>query len=97
MRKQEVNALSAQIEVEIKRVGELGVEITEAADDLEDTKAALAQDEKFFLELEKGCSTKTQEWEEVKTTRAEELVALADTIKVLNDCTLLLACNKETD
>ena len=39
----EVITLSAQIEVEIKRVGELGVEITEAADDVEDTKAALAE------------------------------------------------------
>merc|ERR1712032_977732 len=29
--------------------------------------------------------TKTKEWEERSKTRAEELVALADTIKVLND------------
>ena len=52
---------------------------------LENTKASLAEDEKFLLELEKGCSSKTQEWEETKKTRAEELVALADTITALND------------
>merc|ERR1711957_571231 len=32
-----------------------------------------------------SCATKTSEWEERSKTRAEELVALADTIKVLND------------
>ena len=68
----EVNAFTAQIEVEVKRVGERGVENAVAANDLEDTKASLAGDERFLLELEKGCTTKTQEWEEMKKTRAEE-------------------------
>jgi len=45
----------------------------------------LAEDKKFLAELEKNCATKTAEWEERSKTRAEELVALADTIKVLND------------
>ena len=47
--------------------------------------ASLGEDEKFLLELEKGCSTKTQEWEEIKKTIAEELVALADAFQVLNE------------
>ena len=42
----EVNALTALIEVEVKRVGERGVENAVAANDLEDTKASLAKDEK---------------------------------------------------
>merc|ERR1719512_18851 len=53
--------------------------------DLTDTQEALAEDKKFLAELEKGCATKTSEWEERKKTRAEEVVALADTIKILND------------
>merc|ERR1719188_876756 len=53
--------------------------------DAEDTQEAKAADEQFQEELEKGCSTKTAEWEEIKKTRAEELLALAETIKVLND------------
>merc|ERR1739844_666118 len=44
-----------------------------------------AQDKTFLAELEKSCATKTAEWEERSKTRAAELVALADTIKVLND------------
>merc|ERR1712039_950112 len=40
---------------------------------------------KFLAELKEGCDTKTAEWEVIKKTRAEELLALAETIKVLND------------
>jgi len=81
----EVETLSKQIEEEMMRVGEMGVQIAGMANDLEDTKAALDADTKFQMELETSCSTKTAEWEEIKKTRAEELVAIAETIKVLND------------
>merc|ERR1719210_1768657 len=54
-------------------------------EDLADTQAALADDQKFLADLEKSCATKTAEWEERSRTRAAELVALADTIKILND------------
>merc|ERR1712166_1409887 len=49
------------------------------------TKEALAEDQKFKRELETSCDTKTGDWELIKGTRADELTALADTIKVLND------------
>merc|ERR1719245_2220382 len=39
----------------------------------------------FLQGLEKSCKTKTAEWEERSKTRSEELMALADTIKILND------------
>merc|ERR1719428_1607029 len=81
----EVNTLQAQIEEEMTRSGELGVSITEVANEIEDTEQALAEDEAFLAELNKSCATKTAEWEAICATRAEELVALADTIKVLND------------
>mmetsp|Transcript_64510 Transcript_64510/g.166005 ORF Transcript_64510/g.166005 Transcript_64510/m.166005 type:complete len:717 (+) Transcript_64510:64-2214(+) len=84
-KKKEVATLQAQIEVEMTRIGDLGVSVAGAENDLEDTKEALTQDQQFNLELAKSCDTKTAEWEEIKKTRAEELVALADTIKVLND------------
>merc|ERR1719487_263721 len=53
--------------------------------DLADTVEALEKDKAFLEELEKGCSTKEAEWEERQKVRAEELLALADTIKLLND------------
>merc|ERR1719311_1181288 len=54
-------------------------------EDLDDTKEALGEDETFLAQLGTSCATKTAEWEVIKATRAEELVALAETIKVLND------------
>merc|ERR1740121_499276 len=81
----EMVALTATVEGKSKKIGQLGVDIVNMQEDLDDTQAALLQDKKFLAELEKSCSTKTAEWEERSKTRAEELVALADTIKVLND------------
>merc|ERR1719174_681327 len=40
---------------------------------------------KFLAELQKGCATKQAEWDERCKVRADELLALADTIKILND------------
>merc|ERR1711972_391822 len=53
--------------------------------DLSDTEAALASDKKFLQDLEKDCATKEAEWAEISKSRSEELLALADTIKLLND------------
>jgi len=84
-KKKELATLQGQIEKEMTRIGDLGVELASMNNDLEDTKEALSEDEKFKAELAKGCATKAAEWEEVKKTRAEEMLALAETIKVLND------------
>merc|ERR1719410_2482683 len=46
---------------------------------------ALAEDKKFLAELAKGCSTKEAEWAERSKTRADEILAISDTIKILND------------
>jgi len=40
---------------------------------------------KFLADLEKSCSTKEAEWDARCKIRTEELLALADTIKMLND------------
>merc|ERR1712217_422244 len=81
----EVNTLTSQIESELQRIGELGVNVAQMQNDLDDTKESLAADTKFLEELDAGCDKKTAEWEVIKKTRAEELLALAETIKVLND------------
>jgi len=84
-KKKELGTLQGQIETEMTRIGELGVELAAMNNDVEDTQEALADDTKLQNELKTGCGTKEAEWEEVKKTRAEELTALAETVKVLND------------
>lgn len=81
----QIDALTAMIEDKTQRVGSSGVKVVEMAEDLEDTKEDLAADTKFLAELEKGCATKEAEWADRCKIRSEELVALAETIKILND------------
>merc|ERR1719407_15748 len=81
----EVNALTKAIEEKMTRVGELAVEIVQMKNDAGDTAEALVEDKKFLADLEKNCAKKEGEWETIVKTRNEELLALADTIKILND------------
>merc|ERR1719474_803173 len=82
---EEVEALTVSIEEKMKLVGELAVDIIEMKEDLSDTEASLVKDKDFLKNLESSCATKTKEWEERSKTRAEELTALSETIKILND------------
>merc|ERR1719182_1038812 len=84
-KKEEIATLTAAIEEKLVRVGELGVKIATLKNDLEDTVEAKAEDEKTLADLGKTCATKTKEWEARCKSRSEELLALADTIKILND------------
>merc|ERR1719436_2130644 len=80
-KKQEIEALTSIVEGKTKQIGESGVLIVRMQDDLAETQATLAEDKAFLADLSKSCATKTSEWEARSKTRAEELVALADTIK----------------
>jgi hypothetical protein len=84
-KKKEIAILSKSIEEKLARVADLGVEISTMKNDLEDTKEALESDKKFQADLAENCVQKTATHEEEKKGRAEEIVALADTIKILND------------
>jgi len=84
-KKKEIDALTKAVESKTSRIGELGVKIAQMENDLEDTQEGLAEDQKFFADLEGNCKAKEAEWAAYKKVQAEEQVALADTIKVLND------------
>merc|ERR1719408_443130 len=81
----EVEALTKSIEEKMVRLGETQVQIVEMKEDLDDTGKALAEDKKFLANLGKNCELKAKEHEENMKLRSQELLALADTIKVLND------------
>merc|ERR1719401_2546792 len=81
----EVDALTAAIETKTRRIGELSISIVQMKNDLSDSEESLIADKDFLMEMEQSCKTKTSEWEERVKTRGEELVALAETIKILND------------
>merc|ERR1719461_1416813 len=84
-KEKELNANTGAMEAKIERAAEVGLEIVEMKEDLDDTQKALIEDKKFLAELEKDCGTKEEEWNERCKIRAEELLAIGDTIKILND------------
>merc|ERR1719472_685401 len=84
-KQKEVNALTAAIEEKMVRLGDLQVELVEMKEDLDDTGKGMLEDKKFLADLAKNCELKTKEHDQNVKLRSEELLALADTIKILND------------
>ena len=80
-----LSQITEMIEDKTQRVGQSSVKVMEMVKDLEDTKEDLASDQKFLAKLETGCATRETEWEERCRIRSEELVALTETSKILND------------
>merc|ERR1719450_1937134 len=81
----EINALTKAVESKTARIGDLGVQLVTLKEDLDDTTKSLAEDEAFLKDMDNQCKTKEDEWAARQKIRAEELVAIADTIKLLND------------
>jgi len=81
----ELDANTNAIESKTERWAELGLEIVELKEDLDDTKKALGENQVFLAEIAKSCSTKEEEWNQRCKVRAEEMLAIGETIKILND------------
>merc|ERR1719310_2232225 len=81
----EIDALTASIESKTARSGELAVKHAEMMNDLDDTREDLEESKKFLADLDVNCENKKKEWAMYQKMQGEELLALADTIKVLND------------
>merc|ERR1719253_1788978 len=84
-KKKEVDAVSAAVESKTVRVGELAVEIVQMKNDLKESEAALVGNKDFLANMAKDCKTKADEWDAISKTRQEELVALSETINILNN------------
>jgi hypothetical protein len=90
----EIAAATRAIEKKTQRSGELAVKIVEGKNDVKDTTEALSEDEQFQLNLRRDCGTRETEYNERVKIRAEEIVALQETIKILNDDDALDLFNK---
>jgi len=84
-RKKEVDILSKEILSKTNRIGALSVELVNLAQDLKDTTKLLEQDRKFLGDTQRGCKTKQSEWNVRSRTRADELLALGETLRILNN------------
>jgi hypothetical protein len=84
-KKKQIQSNTDAVEEKLERIGNLGVEIAEMKGDLGDSEESLAADKEFLADLDKTCATKEKEWDARQKLRSEEMLALADTIKILND------------
>merc|ERR1719326_740149 len=81
----EIAAASEAIESKTVRSGDLAVSITTTADDIEDTTAEMKETEAFLANLASQCALKKKEWAARQKMRSEEISAISEAIKVLND------------
>jgi len=84
-KKAEIAAASEAIESKTVRSGELAVSVTTTADDIEDTTAEMKETQAFLANLSVQCAEKKKEWAERQSMRAEEVAAIGEAIKILND------------
>jgi len=81
----EIAAATSAIESKTKRAGEVAVEIVQIQNDVEDTEEEVAETQTFLADLGKQCASKKGEWAERQQMRAQEVAAIGEAIKVLND------------
>merc|ERR1719272_486376 len=81
----EIHSHTTSIEKKTSRVGELDLNIVRMKQELTEDEAALIANKQFLNDLGSDCATKSKDMELRVKTRAEELVAIHDTIKILND------------
>lgn len=81
----EIQALTKEVEGKTERAGEIGVDLVNAKYDLEDTQKALEQDKAMIEQLTGSCASKDGEWVERSKLREEEVLAIHETIKTLNN------------
>jgi len=84
-KQRELEPIQAMIEEKRLRAGKIPVDIAEMKNDLGDTGEQIVEDKKFLADLGANCATKEKFFAENVQMRGQEIQALADTIKVLND------------
>merc|ERR1719235_828115 len=81
----EIAAGEAMAKEKTALLGKTKVALAEAKEDLEDTTSAMEADQSFLVDLKERCSVSDAEWEERSKTRALEIAAVGETIKILTD------------
>merc|ERR1719506_433731 len=84
-KKDEISAAGAAIESKTQRSGTLAVTITTTKGDIKDTTSEMDDTQAFLANLKVECAEKKKEWAVRCQIRAEEVAAISEAIKVLND------------
>jgi len=81
----EIAAASKQKAQKEAQLAELLDKAAKAKQEKEETQAAVAADQTFLVNLEENCKTEDEEYKQRHAVRTEEIRALAEALKILND------------
>lgn len=84
-KKAEITSSETQRDDKKARVADQKLSLATSEEDLEDTKSALASDTAFAGDLAQSCADKTAQWEERQQTRGQEIEAISEAIRILNE------------
>merc|ERR1719359_1563384 len=80
----EIAAGQEQIETKTQELATTDEKLAQSKQDIEDTRASLAADERFLMDLKEKCQMTDQEWEERQKTRQEEMAAVSKALAILS-------------
>jgi len=83
-KKQELATLQATLEKQTADNAEKTQKLADSRAELDDTKAQLEADEKFFAETKASCKVKAGEWAERTRLRTQELQGINKAVEILN-------------
>jgi len=81
----EIAAATASKKAKEAELADLGNKMAKAERDLEATKAALDADQTFLTNMKEDCKIEDEEYKKRDEIRSTEIVALAETLKILNE------------
>merc|ERR1712190_259653 len=79
----EIAAGQAQIDTKTQELADTDEKLAQAKEDIEDSRNALAADEKFLMMLKEKCQMTDKEWEERQKTRQLEMEAVSKALAIL--------------
>ena len=85
LQKVEVASLTASIQAQLTRQGDLSVEVEKMKDDLAETQKSSVADQLLAAKLAESCTSQLSEWDERQKNSASELVSIHVTTRVLSD------------
>merc|ERR1719253_503659 len=81
----EIAAATEQEKAKTAELADTLNKMAKAKRDLEKTEAALAADTEFLANMKKDCQAEDENYKKRAEIRSQEIVALAETLKILND------------
>ncbi|CEM33035.1 unnamed protein product [Vitrella brassicaformis CCMP3155] len=82
---EEIMAAEKAVESKQVQLADATKILADSEDDIEDTTRSLEENKKFVANMATDCKTKADEWEDRQKVRAQEMAAISETIKILND------------